>query len=113
MSEMKGQVVIVPEQETVPTSSSPATGAPWRVRVSHWYWRKQSFVWETLIAGIVISTFANFNTTETEKNKPLIDTLSQLVIVRFVQAYPLLFLCIASTPMLLTLLSWLGSREKD
>jgi len=66
-----------------------------------------SFVWGTLIVGIVIGTIANLNTTTTEIPP------AKLFIVHLALTYALLFWSSLGLLALLTMLSWLGSREEQ
>lgn len=78
----------------------------WRVRVCRWLWRALGFVWGTLIVGIVITTIANLSTTTTDT------PLAKLYIIHLGQTYPLLVWLGLGFLTALTLLSWLGSRDK-
>jgi hypothetical protein len=92
----------VSEQEASPRV--PSAPLNWRVRVCRQLWRVLRFVWGTLIAGIVIATIANFNTTTTDT------PLAKLYIVHLAQSYPLPVWSSLGLLATLTLLSWLGSR---
>ncbi len=93
------------EHEASPRA--PSAPLHWRVRACRWLWRGLCFVWGTLIVGIVIGTIANLNTTTTDI------PLTKLYIVHLAQTY--LFPIWSSLGLLamLTLLSWLGSRDKQ
>jgi hypothetical protein len=97
------------EQEAFHKTPSTASSAPlhWRVRVCRWLWRVLGFVWGTLIVGIIIGTIANLNTTTTET------PLAKLFIVHLALTYPLPVWSSLGLLVLLTLFSWLGSREKQ
>ncbi len=97
------------EQEASPGAPSPALSAPlhWRVRVCRRILRVLSFVWGTLIVGIVIGTIANLNTTTTEIPP------AKLFIVHLALTYALLFWSSLGLLALLTMLSWPGSREEQ
>lgn len=79
----------------------------WRVRACRWLWRGLCFVWGTLIVGIVIGTIANLNTTTTDT------PLTKLYIVHLAQTYPFPIWSSLGLLAMLTLLSWLGSRDKQ
>ncbi len=85
----------------------PSTPLRWRVRVCRWLWRVLRFVWGTLLVGIVIATIANFNTTATDT------PLAKLYLVHLAQTYPLPLWSGLGLLSALTLLSWLGSRERQ
>ncbi len=93
------------EQEA--SSRFPSAPLRWRVRVCRWLWRVLRFVWGTLIVGIVIGTIVNLNTTPTGTPP------STLFIIHLLLTYPLLVLSGLCLLALLTLLSWLGSRDKQ
>jgi GTPase SAR1 family protein len=95
----------VSEQEASP--KAPSVLPHWRVQACRWLWRGLGFVWGTLIVGIVIGTIANLNTTTTDT------PLSRLFIVHLAQAYPLPVESGLGFLAILTLLAWLGSREKQ
>src|SRR5438552_633639 len=78
-----------------------------RVRVCRSLWRGLAFVWGTLIVGILIGTIANLNTTTTDT------PLAKLFIVHLAQIYPLPVWSGLGLLAVLTLLSWLGSHEKQ
>jgi DNA polymerase III delta prime subunit len=65
------------------------------------------FVWGTLIVGIVITTIANLNTTTTDT------PIAKLFIVHLALTYPLLVWSSLGILAFLTLLSWLGCRERQ
>jgi len=85
----------------------PSAPIQWRVRVWRWLWRALGFVWGTLIVGIVIGTIANLNTTTTST------PLANLFIVHLALTYPLPVWSSLGLLLTLTLLSWLGSRDKQ
>ncbi len=89
------------------SSETPSVPLHWRARVCRSLWRGLAFVWGTLIVGIVIATIANLNTTTT--NIPL----AELFIVHLAQTYPLPVWSSLGFLAALTLLSWLGSRDKQ
>ena len=93
------------EQEASPRA--PSAPLHWRVRVCRWLWRVLGFVWGTLTVGIIIATIANLNTTTTDT------PIAKLFIVHLVLTYPLLVWSSLGLLVLLTLLSWLGSRDKQ
>jgi NACHT domain len=95
----------VSEQEASPRT--PSAPLHWRVRICRWLWRVLGFVWGTLLVGIVIGTIANLNTTAAGT------PLSTLFIIHLALTYPLLVWSSLGLLALLTLLSWLGSREKQ
>jgi len=94
----------VAEHEASPRT--PSAPLHWRVKACRWLLGALGFVWGTLIVGIVIATIANLNTTTTDT------PLAKLYIVHLVQAYPLPLLSSLGLLIALTLLSWLGSRDK-
>jgi len=95
----------VSEQEA--SLRTPSVPLPWRVQVCRWLFRVLSFVWGTLIAGMIAGTVANFNTTTTDTS------LAKLYIIHLAQTYPLPVWSSLSFLAVLALLSWLGSREKQ
>ena len=99
----------MPEQETVSQPSSSVSTQPiglW-MTLCRWLWRKLLYVWGTLIVGILISTFANFNTTTTDT------PITKLYIVYLAQTFPFPVFSIFGVLVFLTLLSWIGSRERS
>ncbi len=93
------------EQEASPRA--PSAPVHWRVRVCRWLWHVLGLVWGTLIVGIVIGTIANLNTTTTDT------PITKLFIVHLALTYPLPVWSSLGLLAFLTLLSWLGSREKQ
>jgi GTPase SAR1 family protein len=96
---------VVSTQETSPGASSASLH--WRVKVCRWLWRVLGFVWGTLIVGIVITTIANLNTTTSGT------PFAKLYLVHLAQTYPLPVWSGLGLLAALTLLSWLGSRDKQ
>ena len=96
----------MPEQEQ-DASSSHEAGRPWRVQFCRRLWSVLLYVWGTLIVGIVTSTIANLNTSTTDT------PLSRLYIIHLVLAFPTPVFSSLGVLILLTLLSWIGGRERD
>lgn len=93
------------EHEAFPRA--PSAPLPWRVRACRLLWRVLLYVWSVLIAGVIIGTIANLNTTTTDT------PLAKLFIVHLAQTYPLPVWSSLGLLAVLTLLAWLGSREKQ
>lgn len=84
-----------------------STPLHWRVRVCRWLWRVLVFFWGTLILGMVISIISDLGTTTTDTS------LSKLRIIHLLLTYPVPIGSGLGLLAALTLLSWLGSREKQ
>ena len=99
----------MPEHETPAASSSTesAVAPSWWVRLCRWLWRGLLSVWTTLIVGIVVATVANLNTTPTDT------PLSKLYLIHVVTTYPIPTGVTVGILLLLTVISWIGSREHD
>ena len=95
------------EQET-PVVSSPTESAVassrW-VRLCRWLWRGLRFVCGMLVVVIVVGTIANLNTTTTDT------PLSKLYLIHVAMTYPLPTIASIGILVLLTILSWTGSKE--
>ncbi len=85
----------------------PSASLSWWARGCLWLWRGLLWVWGTFIVGIIISTIANFNTTSTNTS------FSRLYLIHIVVTYPLLTLTSVGGLLLITLLSWIGSRKRN
>jgi hypothetical protein len=96
-------------QERVATSShqdsQPST--PWRVRFFRWLRYVLRFVWGTLIVSIVVGIIVSLSTATTDT------PLSKLNIIHLVLAFPVLVVSSLGVLILLTLLSWIGGRERE
>lgn len=77
---------------------------PWQVRLCRILLGGLQWIWGTLVAGIIIGTIANLNTTITDTS------LSKLYIAQIVLTYPLPTAVVLGALILLTLLMWMGSR---
>lgn len=99
----------MPEHETPAASSSTesAVAPSGRVRLCRQLWRGLLFVWGTLVVGIVVATIANLNTTPTDT------PLSKLYLIHVAITYPLFTAVIIVMLLLITAISWIGSREHD
>jgi hypothetical protein len=89
-----------------PARQQNTTSPSWRIRVCHASLKLLLFVWGTLIVDIAVGTISNLNTTTTDT------PLSKLFIIHLLLTYPLPIWLSLSFLVVLTLLSWLGSREK-
>ena len=89
------------------SSGVPSAPPHWRVRACRWLLRALLFVWGTLVVNTFTGTIANLNTTTTDT------PLAKLYIIRLAQAYPLQVWSSLGLLITLTLLSWLGSRDKQ
>jgi len=85
-----------------PTSSPPTQ---WQ-RICRWLWRVMAILWGVIIAGIAFSTIANIFTTSTAT------PLSQLYVIHWITIYHIPLLFVAGGLLLLTVVSWIGSRER-
>src|SRR5712692_8237540 len=99
----------MPAQEPMPVSPSQGTtvSVTWWVKLCRWLWPGLRYVWTTVILVIVATTIANVSTATTDT------PLTKLYIIHLVQSFPLPIYSSFGLLMLLTLLSWLGSRRKD
>jgi NACHT domain len=95
------------QKSDTPSHEAATTRRPWWIRVCRWLWHELGFVWGTLIVGIIIATIANLNTTTTDT------PLAKLFIVHLAQTYPLPVWTSLGLLVTLTLLSWIGSRDKQ
>lgn len=98
---------VMAEREEGVTSSYQSSLSPvsrW-VRFCRGLWRVMLYIWGTLIVGIVVSTVANLNTTATDT------PLSKLYFVYVAITYPLPTGASLGVLVLLTILSWIGSRR--
>lgn len=93
------------EQEA--SSRVPSAPLHWRVKTCRWLLRVLLFVWGTVFVNIFTGTIANLNTTTTDT------PLAQLFIIHLLLTYPLVVWPGLGLLLLLTLLSWLGSRDKQ
>lgn len=96
---------VVSEQE--PSSKVPSELIYWWVQLCRRLWHVLRWVWGTLIAGIVITAIANLSTTT-------IDTpLAKFYIVHLALTYSTEVYSILGFLAVISLLSLLGSREKQ
>ena len=96
----------MPGEEMSTSSSKDTFGpAPWWVRLCRWLWRVFLFVWTTIIVNIVGGTIANLNTTPTDT------PLSKLYLIHVAIAYPFPTLISIGGLLLVTVISWIGSRK--
>lgn len=88
-------------------SSTYEVGQPWRVRFCRQLWGVLLYVWGTIIVGIAVGTISNLNITTTDT------PLTKLFIVHLALTYPIPIYSGFGILFMLTLLSWLGSRDKQ
>jgi hypothetical protein len=99
----------MPNQEggVTPSRQSIKFPGPSWMRLCRWLWRVLLFVWGILVVNILVGTIANLNTTTTDK------PLSKLFIVHLALTFPTPVFSSLGILILLTLLCWIGSRERD
>ena len=85
------------------SASSPATR--WQ-RTCRWLKRVTTFLWGTVILGVFISVVSTLSTSTTDT------LLSKLLVVHWVLTYPIPVISGAGVFLLLTVVSWIGSRER-
>lgn len=88
------------------SSRIPSAPLHWRVRACRWLLRVLIAVWGA-VGAILIATIANFNTTTTDT------PFAKLNIIHLLLTYPLPVWSSLGLLAALTLLSWLGSRDKQ
>ena len=85
------------------SASSPATR--WQ-RTCRWLKRMTAFLWGTIIVGFLINVVSTISTSTTAP------PLSKLLVVHWVLTYPIPVISGAGVFLLLTVVSWVGSRER-
>ena len=107
------------EHEASARSSSQDSSAskPWWVRVCRTLLRVLLWVWGVFVVAIGVGTISNLNTTTIgkigETGTSLTDVLSKLFIVQLIHTFPFPLFFGFGFLVLLTLLSWIGSRRDD
>ena len=97
----------MPGQEHDASSSTYEVSQPWRVQFYGQLWRVLLYVWGTIFIDIALGTISNLNITTTDT------PLTKLLIVHLALTYPIPIYSSLSILLMLTLLSWLGSRDKQ
>jgi NACHT domain len=92
-------------KQEAPATSSPASMSS-RARLARVLLGVLLYIWGTLVVGVIIATLANLNTTTTDTPP------SKLFIIHLALTYPVAVSASLGLLLLLTLLSWLGSRPQ-